>query len=88
MTREDFVNVKLTAKGEEIAQGCLRLTGGIYEFCFKPGDVQTVTRLEWENILSRERVDDQALFELAPPPPPQPTLPPPEASARPRAKKE
>jgi len=64
--RDDFVEVKLSAKGEEIAAGGpLRICGGKYEFCFVAGESQAVTAGEWKEILSRERRDGQAVFEIA-----------------------
>jgi len=66
--KEDFVDVKLSVKGEELAAGSeLHLCGGKYEFCFVAGESQSVPRAEWAQILSKENVDGEPLFEIATP---------------------
>lgn len=62
--RDDFVNVKLSAKGEEMCGGQLTIAGGKYHFTFAPGEAQQVTRAEWTQILSKENVDGEPVFEL------------------------
>lgn len=79
MTREDFVEVKLTTKGEQVARGaeppkdykgprsepCLRISGGGYEFCFEPGAAQQVPRAQWGAILSKEERDGEPLLIMS-----------------------
>ena len=62
--REDLVQVKLSAKGEEICGGQLTIAGGKYHFTFLPGEAQQVTRAEWTQILCRELLDSEPLLEL------------------------
>ena len=62
--KEDFVSIRLSAKGEEASQGRLVIAGGKYDFTFVPGEAQQVTRAEWTQILSRELLDSEPLLEL------------------------
>ena len=66
MTSSDFVNVKLSARGAEAAGegGCVRIHGGTYEFCVKPGETLRVTRGEFAVIFQRATDDEgKAFFE-------------------------
>ncbi|ABF42417.1 hypothetical protein Acid345_3416 [Candidatus Koribacter versatilis Ellin345] len=66
MKRDDYVYVRLTAKGEELAGPHeLRLAGGSYHFAFKAGEAQKVTRAyDWNVVLSKEKYDGEPLFEV------------------------
>jgi len=68
--KPDWVWVKLNAKGEEIAKGePLTVAGAIYQFTFKPGEPQRVTRaFDWGHVLSREHFNGEKIFELCDPP--------------------
>lgn len=65
----DFVNVKLSARGIELAGdaaagGCVRIAGGTYEFCLAAGEKARVTRGEFTEIFLRATDDaGNALFE-------------------------
>lgn len=65
--RKDFVTVRLSAKGEEVAQGGeIRLVGGNFDLTFRSGEEQEVTRaFEWGVVLSRELRDGEPMFEIA-----------------------
>jgi len=68
MTSSDFVNVKLSARGTEAAgeKGCVRIHGGTYEFCVKPGETLRVTRGEFAVIFQRATDGEgKELFEEA-----------------------
>lgn len=67
--RPDFVKVKLSKKGEQLAGGALfGISTGGRNFIFNPGEAQEVTRaLDWNELLSKELRDGEALFELAEP---------------------
>lgn len=70
MTRgTDWVWVRLTAKGEELAgAGALTIAGGRYHFSFIASEAQKVTRaFDWEQVLKNERRGGEPLFELAEP---------------------
>ena len=60
------VTVKLSAKGEEFADGsAIEVGGANYHFRFEPGKSLEVTRvLDWERVLSKERVAGEPMFEL------------------------
>jgi hypothetical protein len=75
MTADEFVDVRLTKKGAELAgagdpdfspktEPCVRVIAGARDFEFKPGEKQRVTILEWKRILGPERRDGEPLFEL------------------------
>jgi hypothetical protein len=78
----DFVNVRLSARGIELAGdvaagGCVRINGGTYEFAVAPGETLRITRGEFTEIF--QRATDEAgmgLFEEAPAVPPGPARPP------------
>jgi hypothetical protein len=59
--RDDYVNIRLNAKGLELAAGGkIRIAEGHRAFSFEAGDVVEVTRdLEWQKIL-----EPRGLFEL------------------------
>jgi hypothetical protein len=67
--RPDFVNVRLTAKGEEIAKGQpVRFLGPGkgHDFTLPPGQTVEVTRSgDWESYLSKQHTDGEPLVELA-----------------------
>lgn len=67
MPGEDFVHVKMSAAGEKLAHnGPLRVAGSRYDFTFKAGESQRVTRnFDWDRVLKHHVVDGEALFELA-----------------------
>jgi len=62
--REDYVVVKLSAKGVEVSQGCLVIAGGTYHFTLHPDEQLSVTRAEFDAFLSREERDGEPLFEI------------------------
>lgn len=64
----DFVEVKLSARGAELAGpgGAVGAHGSTYDFEVGEGQTLRVTRGEWEEILSkRADADAKPLFELA-----------------------
>ncbi|HWQ96711.1 MAG TPA: hypothetical protein VN577_19985 [Terriglobales bacterium] len=66
--KPDFVAVKLTAFGEELAgeNGSVLVVSGIRQYEFRRGEVnREITRaFDWEVVLSDRNVDGQPLFEL------------------------
>lgn len=66
----DFVDVKLSARGAEMAGpgGSVGAYGSTYQFEVVEGKTLRVTRGEWEEILSRRcDASSKPLFELAEP---------------------
>jgi hypothetical protein len=63
----DFVEVKLSARGEEIADGApMTVAGPNYHFVLEPAKTQRVTRaFDWEKVLSKLHRDGELLVELA-----------------------
>ncbi len=71
MAGNDFVQVQLTERGEQVAGGApLRLSNGRRTFLFEPGKTLRVERsYEWLAVLSQHATHDgEALFELVPAP--------------------
>jgi hypothetical protein len=66
MAGEDFVEIKLTAHGEKVADGApLQVCDGGRLFAIAPGETLRVTRaFDWERILRDHRIDGELLFEL------------------------
>jgi hypothetical protein len=66
MAGEDFVEVKLTAHGEKIANGApIAVCDGGRHFQVAPGSTLRVTRsFDWERILKDHRIDGEPLFDL------------------------
>ena len=67
MAGEDFVHVRLTAAGEQMAGagGYVRIAAGSCDFTFRPGQTQRVTRaFDWNKILRDERFNGQPVFEI------------------------
>jgi hypothetical protein len=65
--RSDFVKVKLSAHGEQLAAGEeVLVVQGAREYRFKPGEVRDdITRaFDWEKVLKHEFIDGEALFEV------------------------
>ena len=64
--RDDFVRVRLTKKGCELAgDGAIVIQEGHHEFTLKPGAEIEVTRaFDW-SILARQQRDGEPLFEIA-----------------------
>ena len=61
----DWVNVKLTKFGAELAGGGELHVHGGRNFTFKAGTSQRVTKaFDWEQVLANEFVDGEPLFEL------------------------
>ena len=63
----DFVAVKLSSKGEEVAQGApVTIIDGVHMFVFKPGEVrEDITRaFDWERVLKNQARDGESLFEV------------------------
>jgi hypothetical protein len=68
MAGEDFVQVKLSAAGEEMAGsgGTLSISKGRRSFTFKAGVVQRIERSwEWNMVLSGETFQGSPIFEIA-----------------------
>jgi hypothetical protein len=62
---KDFVEVKLSAKGEELAGGSpLGICVGRFNFVFKAGESQRVLKADWEVLLSQEHVNGEHVFEI------------------------
>lgn len=68
MTRKDWVRVKLTTYGEQLAgEHELLVVGSSYHFTFRAGVAQEVSRaFDWNVVLKNKKHEGQALFELAP----------------------
>jgi hypothetical protein len=67
MAGEDFVAVKLSAKGEKIAKGTpVTIVDGQHTFVFNPGETQEhITKaFDWEQVLSKQFADGEPLFEI------------------------
>jgi hypothetical protein len=64
--RSDFVKVKLSAKGAELAgEGTVRVIHGWLDEEFKAGEVKdTITTLDWEKVLAKENRDGVPMFEI------------------------
>ena len=67
MKRDDYVDVKLTKRGEELAgEHELHVASGSYEYTFRAGQAQRVTRFyDWNVVLKKEKFEGEHLFELA-----------------------
>jgi hypothetical protein len=68
MAGKDFVNVQLTAFGNErAAGGSVQVHAGNHSFYFKPGEVKLVTRaFDWERVLKNEHINGHQMFEIVP----------------------
>lgn len=64
--KQDWVWVKLSAKGQQIADGHkLTVAGAVYQFTFEPGVPQKVTRaFDWGAVLQHSHHEGEKLFEL------------------------
>lgn len=64
--RSDFVKVKLSAKGEELAGAGELLVIERNEYRFRAGQVRDdITRaFDWEQVLAKQNRDGIALFEI------------------------
>jgi hypothetical protein len=66
MSKDDFVNVRLTKLGEELSKGQMQIHEGNRSFYFKPGEAQRVTRaFDWERVLKTQHHNGHPLFEIA-----------------------
>src|SRR5690242_19564453 len=69
MAGEDFVHVRLTAAGEQLAGkgSYVRICAGRCDFTFKVGETQRVTRAyESNKILRHEQHKGQPFFQIVP----------------------
>jgi hypothetical protein len=68
MSREDFVNVRLTKFGaERAAGGSVQVHAGNHSFVFEPGEVKLVTRaFDWNRVLKNEHFNGHQMFEIVP----------------------
>lgn len=66
--RENWVKVRLTAFGEQLAGGGpLLIADGAHNFEFRAGEEQEVTlAFDWNVVLRTRTIDGQNLFELVP----------------------
>jgi hypothetical protein len=64
--RTDFVKVKLSAMGAELAgEGTVRVIHGWLDEEFKASEVKsTITKLDWEKVLAKENRDGVPMFEV------------------------
>jgi hypothetical protein len=68
VAKEDFVNVRLTAFGENAAAGSVvQVHEGNHSFVFTPGEAQMVTRaFDWNRVLRHQHINGHPLFEIVP----------------------
>lgn len=64
MTADDFVDVKLSAAGETMAAGCMRIHGGNYEYCFVPGETLRLSAAEFSTRLGSMTHEELPVFEI------------------------
>jgi hypothetical protein len=65
--RPDFVKVKLTEFGEQLAgEGTLTVIAGQHEYEFTPGEAREDITLafDWNKVLANEFRDGKPLFEI------------------------
>jgi hypothetical protein len=68
MGGNDWVEVRLSKFGEQYAgTGELHVHEGHHQFTFRASEAQRVTRaFDWSNVLQRQVVAGQPLFEIVP----------------------
>lgn len=66
MAGEDFVHVKLSKKGEEMAGGGELVVCNHLTWRFRAGQAQRVPRaFDWNQVLSKEMIGGEPLFEIS-----------------------